>query len=219
VHIGTEQPVKADYALLSVGRVPDLSAVEGLDITLDRGRIKTDDTMRSSIEWLYAPGDINGRCMLAHAAYKMGEIAAENAAGYEKKADLRYVPSCVYTMPEAACVGLTEKQALESYDVSIGFFPFSANGRALASGEGEGFVKVISDKKYGEVLGVHIVGPSAAEIINEASALMAMEITVNEIAGIIHGHPTFSEAFMEAAADSVDRCLHLPLKTQLQNKK
>lgn len=207
-----QEPVTAEYALLSIGRMPDLTAVEGLDIAIERGRVKVDDTMKSSIEWLYAPGDINGKMMLAHAAFKMGEIAAENALGHSRKADMTRVPSCVYTMPEVGSVGLTEQQAKAKYDVNIGMFPFRANGRALASGEGEGFVKVITDKKYGEVLGVHIVGPCAAELVNEAAGLMAMEITANEIAGIIHGHPTFAEAFMEAAADSIGECLHLPPK-------
>jgi dihydrolipoamide dehydrogenase len=140
----------------------------------------------------------------------MGEVAAENAAGHAAKADLRYVPSCVYTSPEVGSVGMTEQQARQGYKVNVGMFPFRANGRALASGEGEGFVKVITDARYGEVLGVHIVGPAAAEMINEAAALMAMEVTANEITGIIHGHPTFTEAFMEAAADSIGECMHLP---------
>ncbi len=204
--------IAAEYALLSIGRVPDLSAIEVLDVALERGRVKVDDAMRTSLDWLYAPGDINGRCMLAHSAFKMGEVAAENAAGHAAKADLRYVPSCVYTSPEVGTVGLTEQQAKEKYEVSVGTFPFRANGRALASGEPEGFVKVITDAHYGEVLGVHIVGPAAAEMINEAAALMAMEVTAHEIAGIIHGHPTFTEAFMEAAADSIGACLHLPPK-------
>ena len=212
VYTDKQKPVKAEYALLSIGRVPDVSAVAGLDIELDRGRVKVDDMMRSSIDWIYAPGDINGRCMLAHAAFKMGETAAENTMGHSKKADLKYVPSCVYTMPEIGSVGLTEQKASEKYDISVGRFPFSANGRALASGETEGFIKVITDKRHGEVLGVHIVGPAAAELINEAASLMASEVTANEIAGIIHGHPTFAEAFMEAAADSLGECLHLPPK-------
>ncbi len=212
VYTNMQAPIKADYVLLSIGRVPDLSAVDELDIAFDRGRVKVDDTMKSSIDWIYAPGDINGRSMLAHAAFKMGEVAAENAMGHIKKANLTYVPSCVYTIPEIGAVGLTEEQARAKYDVSIGKFPFAVNGRALASGESDGFVKVIADKRYGEVLGVHIVGPAAAELINEAASLMAMEVTVNEIASIIHGHPTYAEAFMEAAADSMGECLHLPLR-------
>ncbi len=206
------EPISAELALLSIGRIPVLSAIEELDIIIERGRVKVDDMMRTSIDWLYAPGDINGKSMLAHAAFKMGEVAAENAMGSNKAADLSCVPSCVYTQPEVGSVGMKEQQAREKHDVNIGLFPFSANGRALASGDSEGFVKVISDKKYGEVLGVHMVGPMAAELINEAAALMSMEVTVKEIKGIIHGHPTYAEAFMEAAADTLSECLHLPLK-------
>lgn len=212
VYTDKQKPIEADNALLSIGRVPDISAIEELDIELERGRVKVDDTMKSSIDWIYAPGDINGKLMLAHAAYKMGEIAAENAMGAGKKANLSYVPSCVYTMPEIGSVGMTEQQAKKTHNVSIGLFPFGANGRALASGETQGFVKVITDKQYGEVLGVHIIGPAAAELINEAASLMAMEVTAYEISDIIHGHPTFSECFMEAAADSLGECLHLPRK-------
>mgnify|MGYP005848367979 CR=1 FL=1 len=212
VYTDKREAVEAEYALMSVGRVPDLSAVEGLGLEIERGAVKTDDTMRTNIGWIWAPGDVNARCMLAHAAFKMGETAAENAMGHFKRADLRYVPSCVYTSPEAGSAGLTERQAREKYDISVGMFPFGANGRALASGEAEGFVKIIADKKYGELLGVHIAGPGAAEMINEAASLMAAEITVNEIAGFVHGHPTYSEAFMEAAADCIGQCLHLPPK-------
>lgn len=212
VYTDTQQPIAAESVLISIGRVPDLSAVDGLGIEAERGYIKADDRMQTSISWIYAPGDINGRCMLAHAAFKMGEVAAENAMGHSKKADLAYVPSCVYTTPEVGCVGLTEQQAKAKYDVGVGMFPFSANGRALASGESEGFVKVITDKRYGQVLGVHIVGPSAAELISEAASLMACEITAHEIAAIIHAHPTYAEAFIEATADSIGRCLHLPPK-------
>jgi dihydrolipoamide dehydrogenase len=204
--------IEAEYALLSIGRVPDLSAVSGIDIEIERGRVKVDDRMRTSINWLFAPGDINGRSMLAHAAFKMGEVAAENAMGHDKVADLKYVPSCIYTMPEVGSVGMTEQQAKAKYDISIGVYSFRSNGRALASGEAEGFVKVITEKKFSEVLGVHIVGPGAAELINGAAGLMNAEVTANEIAGYIYGHPTYSEAFMEATADSIGQCLHLPLK-------
>ncbi len=208
--------LEAEYALLSIGRIPDLSAAQELGLKLERGYVKVDDTMKTSIGWIWAPGDINGRCMLAHAAFKMGEAAAENAMGRVKNVDLSCVPSCVYTVPEAGGVGLTEQQAKAKYDISVGTFRFRSNGRALASGETEGFVKVIAEKRYGEILGVHIVGPGAAEIINEAASLKASEITVNEITGIIHGHPTYSEAFMEAAADCIGQCLHLPPKAASQ---
>ena len=204
--------VQCNKALLSIGRCPDLSGLQEIDIELDRGRVKTNRNMQTSVNWIYAPGDVNGQMMLAHVAFKMGEVAAANALGHLEKIDLRHVPSCVYTTPEIGCVGLTEKQAREEHDISIGRFQFSSNGRALASGEGEGFVKIITDKKYGEILGVHMIGPCTAEIVNEAAVLMQMEITAEEIADAIHGHPTYSEAFMEAVADSLGQALHLPKK-------
>lgn len=212
VLIEGKDPVICDLALLSIGRKPDLSGLREVDVEIIKGCVKTNSRMQSSVSWIYAPGDINGQLMLAHAAFKMGEISALNAMGYESSVDLRYVPKCIYTMPEVGCVGLTEEQAKIKHDISVGKFPFGGNGRALASGEGVGFIKVVTDIKNGEVLGVHIVGPNAAEMVNEAAALMAMEITAYEIADIIHAHPTYSEAFMEAAADSLGRCLHLKPK-------
>lgn len=200
--------LQADKALLSIGRVADLEAIEDLDLELVRGKIKVNDKMETSMEGIYAAGDMNGKWMLAHAAFKMGEVAAANAMGKEEKVNLAYVPSCLYTMPEVGSVGLTEEAARAKYDIAIGRFSFGANGRALASGEGAGFVKVIIDRKYGEILGVHILGPAAAEMINEAASLMSMEITAHEVSEIIHGHPTFSEAFMEAVADSLKKCIH-----------
>jgi len=212
LYLDGNQVVEAEKALLSIGRIPDIEGIGEIEFEMEKGKIKVNDKMETSVEGIYAPGDINGRMMLAHAAFNMGETAAINAMGGDTRADLRYVPSCIYTMPEVGSVGLTEEEAREKYDISIGKFPFAANGRALASGESAGFIKVIIDKKYGEILGVHIIGPGAAEIINEAAALMSAEITAYEAANIIHGHPTFSEAFMEACADSLGICVHLPKK-------
>ncbi len=201
-----------DKVLLSVGRVPDLSAVEDIDIELERGRIKVDKHMETSVPGIYAPGDINGIKMLAHAAFKMGEVAAENAMGHNKKVDLKATPAAIYTHPEIASVGLNEREAKERYDIKVGRFNFGANGRALASNTREGFIKVIMDTKYHEILGVHIVGPVAAEIINEASTLIQTEMTIDDVMDIIHGHPTFSEALYEACADCIDMCIHAPKK-------
>jgi dihydrolipoamide dehydrogenase len=200
----------ADRALLSIGRVADLSAISDIELAMERGKVKVNDRLETSAAGIYAAGDINGRLMLAHAAFKMGEVAASNAMGHDEKIKLDYTPSCVYTMPEVGSVGLTEEAAGKKYEIAVGRFSFGANGRALASGFRTGFVKVIVDKKYGEILGVHIVGPAAAEMINEAAALMSMEVTAYEVSEIIHGHPTFSEAFMEAVADSLNRCIHKP---------
>lgn len=208
-----KEDVVAEKALLSIGRVPDLEAVGELDLEMERGKIKVDKYMETSVKGVYAPGDINGIKMLAHAAFRMGEVAAENAIlGNHREIKLETTPSAIYTIPEVGMVGLTEEEAKEKYDINIGKFAFVGNGRALASGDTTGFVKVIADKKYGEILGVHIVGQSAAEIINEASSLMAMEITVDEVIKTIHGHPTFSEALFEACADVLGEAIHLPKK-------
>jgi len=125
---------------------------------------------------------------------------------------LNLTPAAIYTLPEVAAVGLTEEQAREKYDVQIGKFNFAANGRAIASDAAQGFVKVIADKKYGEILGVHIIGPAAAELINEASSIIEMEITVEEMLKTIHGHPTYSEVMYEAFADVLGMAIHSPKK-------
>ena len=209
---GTE--VIADKALLSIGRVPQLKGLENLDLELERGRIKVDAYQETSIKGIYAPGDVNGTKMLAHAAYRMGEIAAENALrGNTRKAHLDFTPAAVYTHPEVAMVGLTEDQAREQYgEILVGKNSFAGNGRAIASIEAEGFVKVISEPKYHEILGVHIIGPAAAEIINEAATIMEMELTIDEVAQSIHGHPTFSEVLYEAVMDVLGEAIHNPPK-------
>ena len=209
---GTE--VVADKALLSIGRVPQLKGLENLDLELEHGRIKVDAYQETSIKGIYAPGDVNGTKMLAHAAYRMGEIAAENALrGNTRKAHLDFTPAAVYTHPEVAMVGLTEDQAREQYgEILVGKNSFAGNGRAIASNEAEGFVKVISEPKYHEILGVHIIGPAAAEIINEAATIMEMELTIDEVAQSIHGHPTFSEVLYEAVMDVLGEAIHNPPK-------
>ena len=170
--------------------------------------------MDTSVKGVYAPGDVNGIKMLAHVAFRMGEVAAENAVkGNQRSVKLLSAPSVVYTLPEVAMVGLTKEQAREKYDdIRIGRFNFSANGRALASSESVGFVKVIADNRYGEVLGVHIIGPTAAELITQASLIMEMEITVDEVVKTIYGHPTYSEAIFEAFADVLGEAVHIPKK-------
>lgn len=215
VEIKTEdgESVIADKALLSIGRVPDMEGIGEVSFEMERGKIKVDKFMETSVKGIYAPGDINGIKMLAHVAFRMGEVAADNAVkGNFREVKLHSAPSVVYTLPEVAMVGLTEEQAKEKYDIRVGRFNFATNGRALASGENVGFVKVIADNKYGEILGVHIVGPSAAEIINQASLIVEMEITVDEVVKTIYGHPTYSEALFEACADVLGEAVHIPRK-------
>lgn len=213
IKIDGKESVIADKALLSIGRVPDIEGIGEVKLETERGKIKVDKFMETSVKGIYAPGDVNGIKMLAHVAFRMGEVAAENAVkGNERAIKLLSAPSVVYTSPEVAMVGLTEEQAREKYDVRVGKFSFGANGRAMASGDNVGFVKVIADNKYGEVLGVHIIGPSAAEIITQASLIMEMEITVDEVVKTIYGHPTYSEALFEAFADVLGEAVHIPKK-------
>ena len=214
IRIDGKESVIADKALISIGRVPDLDGVGEVKLETERGKIKVNAFMETSVPGIYAPGDVNGIKMLAHVAFRMGEVAAENAVkGNHREVKLLSAPSVVYTSPEVAQVGLTEEQAREKYeDIRIGRFPFAANGRALASGDAVGFVKVIADSRYGEVLGVHIIGPSAAEIITQASLIMEMEITVDEVVNTIYGHPTYSEALAEAFADVLGEAIHVPKK-------
>ena len=213
VKLANGEVIESDKALLSIGRVPDLEGVGEIEFETERGKIKVDSFMETSVKGIYAPGDVNGIKMLAHVAFRMGEVAAENAVkGNHREVKLASAPSVVYTIPEVAMVGLTEEQAREKYDVRVGRFVFAANGRAMASGDNLGFVKVIADAKYGEILGVHIVGPTAAEMINQAAALMELEITVDEVVKVIYGHPTYSEALYEAFADVLGESIHIPKK-------
>ncbi len=210
--------IECDKVLLSIGRVSDLECLGDLagEIRTEQGRIAVDGAMQTSLKNVYACGDVNGQAMLAHAAFRMGEIAAENCVtGKIQSCSLKYVPSVLYTSPEAACVGLTEEQACRQYPggILVGRFPFSANSRAVASGERDGFVKVIAEKSYGELLGVHIIGGLASEMIAEAAALMGAEIPIQEIVStLIHSHPSYSEAFAEACGNALGSCIHLPPK-------
>ena len=212
VEVKTEsgESIVADKVLISIGRLPDMEGMGDVQFEMERGRIKVDKYMETSVKGIYAPGDVNAIKMLAHVAFRMGEVAADNAVkGNHRELKLHSAPSVVYTHPEVAMVGLTEEEAREKYDVRIGRFDFAANGRAMASGDNVGFVKVIADSKYGEILGIHIVGPAAAEIIQQASLLMEMEITVDEVIKTIYGHPTYSEALFEACADVLGEAVHI----------
>ncbi|KKF61388.1 dihydrolipoyl dehydrogenase [Streptococcus uberis] len=208
------EEVVAEKALLSIGRVPQMNGLENLNLEMDRNRIKVNDYQETSIPGIYAPGDVNGTKMLAHAAYRMGEVAAENAMhGNVRKANLQFTPAAVYTHPEVAMVGITEEDARAKYgDILVGRNSFTGNGRAIASNEAHGFVKVIADAKFHEILGVHIIGPAAAEMINEAATIMESELTVDELLLSIHGHPTFSEVMYEAFADVLGEAIHNPPK-------
>lgn len=212
VCIEGEEPIKADLCLYAIGREANLSGIEDLDIKIDKGSIVVNSKMETSIPSIYAVGDVTGDVMLAHAAFKMGEVAASNALGVNKEVDLGALPSCVYTIPEVASVGITEEDARKKYNVKVGKFNFAGNGRALASGQEQGYVKVVADAKYGEILGIHMFGCGVAELINHAASFKALEIPTDEASELIFGHPCTSEALMEALADVNGECLHLPKK-------
>lgn len=200
-----------EYVLIAVGRVPALEGLglENAGVRVDRGVVVTDLTLATSVPWIYAPGDVNGRHLLAHVAYREAEVAVQNICGEKTVMNYRVVPNCIFSFPEIASVGLTEDEARErGYRVRCGRFPFRANGKALIEGEIEGFVKVVSDEKSGEILGVHIIGPSASNLIGEGILAMSLESTPQEVAWAIHPHPTLSEAVMEAAEAVFGTPLH-----------
>ena len=215
---GKEERVPAEKVLVGVGRRPNSAGLglEAVGVNLDRrGFIEVDDRLRTSAGNIYAIGDVTGKQLLAHLAMHQGVAASEAIAGVGHPMDYKVVPGCTYTHPEVASVGLSEKKAIEQgFDVQVGRFPFVANARALTHGETEGLVKVVADKKYGELLGVHIIGPTASELIPEAALGIRLESTLEDIAHTIHAHPTLSEAVGQAAWSALGGALDLPKPRQ-----
>ncbi|MCF7927007.1 MAG: dihydrolipoyl dehydrogenase [Candidatus Izimaplasma sp.] len=196
--------------LLSIGVRPNLKGLEALKLKTDRSGVITNDKLETNINGVYAIGDMNGKFMLAHVASAEGIVAVENINGEDKSINYNRVPSGIYGFPEIAYVGLTEQEAKkQNKDYKVSVFPLSANGKALAEGESDGFIKIIADKKYGELLGVHILAINATDMISEAVTTMELEGTVYEIAKAIHPHPTLSEIVMEAAHGVVDKPIHI----------
>ena len=211
---GAKQKVEAATVLMAAGRpvnTENIGLAEcGIQVT-ERGFIKVDQSLQTTAPGYYAIGDVAGPPMLAHKGSREGVYVAELLAG-KKPHPIKYdnVPSVTYCHPEVASIGLTEDQCRErKLDYVVGRFPFSANGRARGSGETEGFVKIVRDKKYGEILGAHIVGAHASEIIHELAVARENECTVEEVELAIHAHPTMSEAVAEAALDSLGRVVHM----------
>lgn len=213
---GKGQPVKleAEMLLVAVGRMPYTEGLglEGTKIKIERGFVQVDEYQQTGEKGVYAIGDIVPTPLLAHLASKEGIVAVEHMAGQKdvRPINLRLVPNCTYCDPEVASVGLTETKAKEAgYDVVVGKFPFSASGKARILGEEEGFVKIVSEKKYDEILGVHIIGPHGTELIAEACVAMQLESTAEELGRTMHAHPTVSEAVMEAAEGVHGLAVHI----------
>lgn len=209
----SEKDFEAEVVLVAVGREPNLENLGLAEAGIQAGKkgIEVNSRMETNSPGVYAIGDATGKWLLAHFASAQGEVAAENAMGREVELECRAVPRCVYTLPEVASVGMTEKEAKEGgYDYRVGRFPFSASGKAAVIGERNGFVKILSEAKYGEVLGVQVFGPHATDLIGEAVLAMQMEGTAQDLAKTIHPHPTLTEAMKEAALDVDGMALHIP---------
>jgi dihydrolipoamide dehydrogenase len=180
-----------------------------IEIKRDNGYISVDENFETSVKGIYAVGDVNGISMYAHVGSAQGLNVVNRIKGIDKKLDIQKLPMNMYTVPEAAQIGLTEQQIKDAgYDYKSSEFPLSANGKAQTEGSAEGFVRILSETKYGEVLGVQIIAPNATDMINEASAYMQLESTVYDIAQTVHTHPTVSEVFMEAGFEAVDMAIH-----------
>jgi len=211
-HAGQNVEMYADYALVSIGRKPNTQGLglENAGVEYSKTGIMVNEKMQTTHPDIYACGDCIGGIQLAHVAFHEGKVAALNACGIETSANYRAVPRCIYTFPEIAGVGLTEKQAKEMYgSVRIGEFPFSANGKAMISGEQAGKVKVVIELEYEEVVGLSIAGPHATELIGQGALMLNAEMTADMLDQYIVAHPTVSEAIHEALLNATGQAVHI----------
>jgi len=215
VHFGEGETTEADLMLVSVGRAPLVEGIglEAAGVEYDKRKgIGTDDARRTNVSHIYAVGDCAGYWQLAHTAFREGEVAAENACGHDATIDARAVPRPIYTDPEIAAVGLTEAEAREQYgdDIAVGSFPWVANARAVMQNDTTGWVKSIHETRYGELLGLVMVGPHVTDMIEAGVVAIDAESTVETVADGIAPHPTLSEAIKEAGLVALGRAIHLP---------
>ncbi len=216
VQIKTKKGIEtheAEIVLSAVGITPNIENIglEELGIAIEKGKIKVDDYYRTNVDGIYAIGDIVHGQALAHVASAEGITCVEAINGHHPEPiDYKNIPGCTYTSPEVASVGMTEKMAIDAgYEIKVGKFPFTASGKASAAGAKEGFVKLIFDAKYGELLGGHLIGANVTEMIAELVAVRKLETTGHQLIKTIHPHPTMSEAIMEAAAAAYDEVIHI----------
>lgn len=202
--------IVSSLLLVAVGRAYNTEFAKNLELKFGKkGEVVVDNYLSTNIEDIYAVGDVNGKWLLAHVAYKEGEIAAKNATGSNIVMDYSVIPSTIFTVSEVASVGLKEKEAYEKgFKIKKGIFPFRAIGKAHAIGEIDGFVKVIADSDTDTIIGAHIIGPKASEIIHELSLAVKLKIKAKELKELIHSHPTLSECIAEAVADIYGEAIH-----------
>ena len=210
---GKAERLEAEQVLMAVGRASRTKGLglEALGVASERGLVPVGPPMETSVKGIFAVGDMTGRQMLAHKAMAEGVVAAEAIAGRSPRpVDYDNVPSCTYCRPQVASIGLSEAKArTNGREIAVGRFPFTANGKAVALGETEGFLKVVADKRTGEILGVHIVGSEATEMIHEFAVGRTLEATLVEIIHTIHAHPTLSEAALEATLAALGQAIHI----------
>jgi dihydrolipoamide dehydrogenase len=212
---GNEEALEVERVLSAVGRVPNTEDLGletvGVELSERGGFIQVDEILRTNVEGVYAIGDVAGPPLLAHKASHEGIVCVEHIAGQgHGTVDYSNIPNCTYAHPEVASVGLTEKQAEEAgHEIEVGKFPWVGIGRAVAAGDTEGFIKVIRDRKYSEILGAHIVGPHATELIAEFVVGRHLEATVEEMERAMHPHPTLSEGVAEGALAALGRPIHV----------
>jgi dihydrolipoamide dehydrogenase len=208
---GTEKTVPFERLLLAVGRKPVTENVAALNLKLSRkGFVEVDSSLRTSVPTVFAIGDVNGPPLLAHKAIKEGVVAAEVIAGLKSVYEPKAMPACVFTLPSLACVGMSQEEAVaKGHEVAVGKFPLSASGRAVTLGVTEGMVKVIGDKKTGQLLGLHILGPESSSLIGEGVLALEMGAMVEDIGLSVHPHPTLGETVMEAAENVYKRAIHI----------
>ena len=209
---GEEHTYDAEKVLVAVGRQPVSDSLDpeaaGVEVD-DNGFIHTDDQARTNVDNIFAVGDVAGEPMLAHKASKEGIVAAEVIAGEPAALDQQAIPAAVFTDPEIATVGMTEEEAEEAgFTPKVGEFPFRASGRALTTGESDGFVRIVAEEEAGFVLGAQIVGPEASELIAECALAVEMGATLEDVASTVHTHPTLAEAVMEAAENADEQAIH-----------
>ncbi len=212
---GTKGCEEADVVLMAGGRVANTKdmGIEKTGVAMDRrGFVETDGLCRTNVPGVYAIGDVNGKMLLAHVASAQGLVVADHMAGKKvKQVNMEQIPSCVYCHPEAAMIGLTEEAAKATgRDIGVGRFSLSGNGKALSMGQNEGLAKMVFDKKTDEILGFHIIGPRATDLVAEVAAVMKSEGTVSEIGNAVHPHPTVSEVVMECAHACHGNCVNAP---------
>lgn len=210
---GKEEQIETEMVLSAVGITPNIEGIglEEAGVAVEKGRIKVDEFYRTSVPGIYAIGDIVPGQALAHVASAEGILCVEKIAGHNPEPiNYNNIPGCTYTSPEVASVGYTEKAAKEAgYELKVGKFPFSASGKASAAGHKDGFVKLIFDAKYGELLGAHLIGANVTEMIAELVVARKLETTGHELIKAVHPHPTMSEAIMEAAASAYGEVIHM----------